>query len=247
MPALTVVIPALDDAEMLARCLDALATQTRAPDEVLVVDNGSVDDTAAVARAAGARVVPEPVRGIFPATATGFDAAEGELVARLDADSLPPSDWIERVHAAFEADPELDWLSGPGDFYGASRFTHWMAETFYIGGYVWFVGMLLGHPPLFGSNLAFRAEAWRAVRDHVHRGMREIHDDLDVAIHVRPGQKVVFDRTLRVGVSARPFATISGFRRRIDWAFGTLALNRREASYRARRREYRAAVRSRRG
>lgn len=237
----SVVIPALDDAPMLAKCLEALATQSRPADEIVVVDNGSTDDTAAVARAAGARVVDEPLRGIFPATSTGFDAATGDLVARLDADSVPPADWIERIVATFEADAELSWLSGPGDFYGSTRVVHWMAETFYIGGYVWFVGLLLGHPPLFGSNLAFRAQAWRAVRSSVHRGMREIHDDLDLAIHVQPGQRVRFDKGLRVGVSARPFATISGFRRRIDWAFGTLALNARERSYRQRRREYRAA------
>ena len=46
-----------------------------------------------------------------------------------------------------------------------------------------------------------------------------------------------FDRTLRVGVSARPFASWSGFSRRISWAFGTLALNDRERRLLDRRRE----------
>lgn len=237
MTRISVVVPALDDSPMLARCLAALAAQTRPADEVVVVDNGSTDDTADVARAAGARVVAEPLRGIFPATSAGFDAAGGDILARLDADSVPPADWLARIEAAFDAEPGLDFLSGPGDFYGSTRLVHWLAETLYIGGYVWFVGLLLGHAPLFGSNLAMRADAWRRVRGTVHRGLREIHDDLDLAIHVEPDQGVRFDRGLRVGVSARPFASFAGFRRRIDWAFGTLGLNWRERSLLDRRRE----------
>ena len=245
MVRVSVVIPALNDSAMLGRCFTALAAQTRRPDEIIVVDNGSTDDTAEVARSHGATVLPEPLRGIFPASAAGFDAAQGDLILRLDADSVPPVVWVARVAAAFDDDPSLDLLSGPGRFYGGSRTVHWVAENLYIGGYIWFVGLLLGHPPLFGSNLAFRASAWQRLRGSVHRTMREIHDDLDLAIHVAPDMTVRFDRTLRVGVSARPFASFAGFRRRIQWAFGTLELNRRERSYRSRRAERRAAQHTR--
>ncbi|MEQ1737533.1 MAG: glycosyltransferase, partial [Rhodoglobus sp.] len=47
MSRVSVVIPALNDSVMLASCLRALAKQTRLPDEIIVVDNGSTDDTAA--------------------------------------------------------------------------------------------------------------------------------------------------------------------------------------------------------
>ncbi|NYF10425.1 glycosyltransferase involved in cell wall biosynthesis [Leifsonia sp. AK011] len=245
MVRVSVVIPALNDSAMLDRCLSALAAQTRLPDEIIVVDNGSTDDTADVARRHGATVLPEPLRGIFPASAAGFDAAQGDLILRLDADSVPPADWVGRVVATFGEEPSLDLLSGPGTFYGGSRTVHWVAENLYIGGYIWFVGLLLGHHPLFGSNLAFRRSAWERLRGSVHRTLREIHDDLDLAIHVAPDMTVRFDRTLRVGVSARPFASFAGFRRRIRWAFGTLELNRRERSYRSRRAERRAVQRAR--
>lgn len=55
-------------------------------DEVVVVDNGSSDDTAAVATAAGARVISETRRGYGRAYKTGFKAATGDLIAALDGD-----------------------------------------------------------------------------------------------------------------------------------------------------------------
>ena len=84
-----VILPALNEAGALPWVLSRLPDGYRA----LVVDNGSTDDTAAVARAAGARVISEPVRGFGAACFAGLEAAESELVCFMDADgSLDPLD-----------------------------------------------------------------------------------------------------------------------------------------------------------
>jgi glycosyltransferase involved in cell wall biosynthesis len=232
-----VVIPALNDAQMLERCLASLAVQTRLADEIVVVDNGSTDNTVDVARRAGARVVIEPQRGIPAATAAGFDAATGSLIGRLDADSIPAPDWIEQFERRFDADDGLSAITGPADFYGANRFVRRAGEILYIGGYFWSMGWLLGHPPLFGSNFAIRKSAWLHIRDTCHRDVRELHDDLDFSFQFTVAMRVEYDRRLRVGVSARPFSTAAGLRRRLHWAYTTIATNAREQSLLARRKE----------
>jgi glycosyltransferase involved in cell wall biosynthesis len=240
MAVLSVVIPALNDADMLARCLGALAAQTRTADEIVVVDNGSTDDTAAVARAGGARVVEELRRGIPAATAAGFDAATGTIIARLDADSVPPPDWLEKIEARLAAEPRLAALTGPGEFYGAARAVRRAGEVLYIGGYFWSMGWLLGHPPLFGSNFAIRASAWARIRETSHRDVRELHDDLDLSFQFQPDMPIVYQSDLRVGVSARPFGSLAGLGRRLYWAYTTVAINAREQPLLARRAAHRA-------
>jgi len=244
MPTISVVIPAWNDAEMLARCLAAVNAQTRRPDEVVVVDNASTDDTADVAIAAGATVVHEPLRGILSATSTGFDTASGDILARLDADSVPPADWLERVERVLCDAAAPAAVSGPGDFYGAGPLTRWLGRNVYIGGYFWSMGLLLGHPPLFGSNMAMHAETWRGVRERVHRDIRAIHDDLDISIQLEPGVTIVHDDGLRVGISARPFDTLDGLLRRMLWAWTTLEVGWRQESLLRRRSRWRGARRA---
>ena len=219
---ISVVIPVYNDAEFLRTCLRALSQQRRPADEVIVVDNASTDATAAIARAAGARLVTEPVRGIWPAASAGYDAASGDLIARLDADSVPPVDWIERIEARFTAQPDTAVYTGPGDFYNCGPVTAWFGSRIYIGGYFVWMGLWLGHYPLFGSNFAMRREVWAANRTRVRRGSADVHDDLDFSMHLERDEPVTLDRSLRVAISARPFETPRGLGRRIHWAGRTL-------------------------
>ena len=233
----SVVIPARNDAPMLRRALAALAAQERPADEIVVVDNDSTDDTAAVAAAGGARVIREEVHGIPQAASTGYDAAAGRLIARIDADTVVPSDWVAHIVADFENDPQLDVVSGSAEFYGAGRVTRRLGKAWWIGGMYWSMTAYLGHPPVFGSNFVMRREVWAQLRTEVHRTTRTIHDDLDLSLHIKPWMTVRYDPELKVEISARPFATVRGLARRVGWVVPTLSnhwpedspWNRREA------------------
>lgn len=236
MATISVIIPALNDAVLLRGCLEALAAQTRQADEIIVVDNGSTDDTAAVASAAGARVILEPAKGIFSATAAGFDAATGDVLARLDADSRPMPGWLERIELALDGQDGLASITGPGEFYGAGAITRVLGRAIWIGGMFWFTELVLGHPMLFGSNYAIPAEVWQKVRNTVHSNVRTVHDDLDLSYHLQPGMDVIYDPQLIVQISARPFDSLGGLARRVAWVYSTFALNFAELSPFARQR-----------
>lgn len=222
---ISVVVPVLDDAHELAGCLDALRMQTRPPDEVVVVDNGCTDTSPTVALEGGARVVTEPVRGIPSAAATGYDAATGDVIARLDADSRPRTDWLERIEAAFARDPELVALTGPGQFIGLSGWRAVVARALYMDAYFLSVGAAMAHPPLFGSNLALRRSAWERVRESVDRTDPELHDDIDLSFQFGAADRLVVDKSLTVGISSRPFDDPAAMRRRFSRAFRTIFRN----------------------
>jgi len=239
--SVSVVIPVRDDAPLLELCLRALERQTHPPDEIVVVDNGSSDDTAAVAERFGARVVTEPIPGIPRAAAAGYDAATGDIIARLDADSRPGPDWIARIAGTFRDRPDVDFVTGEPRFYGSTRLVHWAGRHLYIGGMYAAMTPLLGHAPLFGSNMAMRSSSWRALSGEVHREERNIHDDFDLSFHVRPEMTVLRDRGLVVDVSARPFQDWASLRHRLSYVVPTVRLHLPQETPRRRRQARRQA------
>lgn len=98
-----IVLPCLNEAEALPGVLAAMPAGYR----VLVVDNGSSDNTAAVAAACGVTVVPEPRRGYGAAVHAGLLAATADLVGVLDADGSLSPQALPRLVAAVAGDTDL--------------------------------------------------------------------------------------------------------------------------------------------
>jgi hypothetical protein len=223
-PSVSVVIPVKDDAPALRVCLEHLARQTVAPLEVVIVDNGSTDDSAAVATAYGARVVPEPAPGIPAAAATGYDAAHGDIIARCDADSAPPEDWVERIVLGLQ-EPGVDAVTGTGWFYDLPRGVAPVLQWAYLGTFFVTVYAALGHSALWGSNMAIRRHTWSQVSHLVHRDDPELHDDMDLAFVLGPQRTIRYDRSLRMGVSGRCLYGRRQLGRRMRRAVRTLRVN----------------------
>lgn len=142
---LSIVVPAYNEQDYLRACLEQIMAEVRRcadPDqvEVLVVDNASVDATAEVARSIpGVRLVHEPIKGLTQARQTGMEAATGELIGYVDADTRMPPGWIVRVLRTFDLYPGVVCVSGPYIYYDAARWQRAM---------VWLYWVLLGHTQL---------------------------------------------------------------------------------------------------
>ena len=91
---ISVIIPTLNAAQHLPACLARLS----AVGEIIVVDGGSRDETIAIAEAAGARVVVAP-KGRGPQLKAGGEAARGDWLFFLHADTVPAPGWLDAVHA----------------------------------------------------------------------------------------------------------------------------------------------------
>ncbi len=110
----SVVVPAYQAEDIVGPCVAALVAQSVPRDsyEVLVVDDGSTDQTAAVASAAGAdAVLHVPHGGPAAARNAGVAAARGEIVLMTDADCVPSKGWIAAMVAPF-ADPQVMGTKG---------------------------------------------------------------------------------------------------------------------------------------
>ena len=112
----TVVIVTYNRAEMLKEALESLTTQSRLPDEVLVVDNNSSDRTKAVAESFKGRLnmsyVFEPVQGTSTARNTGIKHAQGDIIAYLDDDCIAEKDWLHYIEIPFLEDPAIGMVGG---------------------------------------------------------------------------------------------------------------------------------------
>jgi glycosyltransferase involved in cell wall biosynthesis len=111
----SVIVPVRDGARHLGEALESILAQTRPAAEIWVVDDGSRDESAAVAAGfagRGVRCVSQPPGGAAAARNRGAALATGDFLAFLDADDLWTPDKLACQCAAFETDPALDLVFG---------------------------------------------------------------------------------------------------------------------------------------
>lgn len=114
-PLVSVIIPVYNYDRYLAEAVESVLNQTYQNVEVIVVDDGSTDQSGEVARSFAGREVrycPQVHAGIGPARNKGVEMARGEFLAFLDADDRWPEQKIERQLEAFENDPALEMVFG---------------------------------------------------------------------------------------------------------------------------------------
>lgn len=106
--SISVIVPTFDSARFIGEALDSILAQTLQPEQIIVVDDGSTDNTAeVVARYKDRRIqyIRQPHAGVASARNTGLDAARGEYIAFLDADDRWRPIYVEMMHAYLSEDP----------------------------------------------------------------------------------------------------------------------------------------------
>ena len=216
MTTATVLIPAFNCADVLQKCLSALADQTVQPLEIIVVDDGSRDETARVAEAAeGVHVIRRPKQGgAGAARVTGAKKARGDIIVFIDADCLAPPDWLEKILGEFKNDPELVAVGGMYRHCHAKSLTSVFGkfEEEYLHG---FIAKTPYQSPLTGGNKAVKRSIWEGVRsgrELIHFPNVASSEDTVVANEIRAAGKTLFNAD--IFVSHMPKNDFKGFFRR---------------------------------
>lgn len=203
MQRVSVVIPAWNEEKYIADALELIAKQTIQPLEVIVVDNNSTDSTAAIAKKMGARVIRELQQGITPARNAGFNAAKGDIIARTDADTHVPANWLETMIEIFESNPDIVGVSGPSSFFSENEHDHVVTSKLLTKTYVAFAGLIHGHEIMIGPNMGVKKAAWEKIKHSVEMNDSIVHEDIDLAYHLSEVGLVTFDKRLIVEISPR--------------------------------------------
>jgi glycosyltransferase involved in cell wall biosynthesis len=160
-PSFTVLIPAYNSAATLSAAIDSVLAQTYPAEEIVVVDDGSTDDTATVAESFGTpvRVVRKPNGGTASARNRGIAEAAGEVVAFLDADDVYLPTHLEEIATALRARPHLAGAATDAELRGAER--SWRNSDYWPKGAP--RDRIDLRTPLIFCALAVRTEVLRAV------------------------------------------------------------------------------------
>lgn len=195
LPSISIVIPVLNAARLLPGCLESIRRLERGGQglEILVVDNGSTDDTASVARERGATVLTESRPGPYAARNRGAAAARGEIIAFTDADCILDSGWAMALEAAMA---QLDAVCGLSLGAAGGRIARLVQERYEAN----LRGRADAHPPrpVFDTrNAAVTRDMFRRVGGFDAR-LDDFSDDLfGIAVHLSGG-RVGFREEMRV-------------------------------------------------
>lgn len=224
MPKVAVVIPVLNEEAVIRRCLLAVLDQTVPAQQIIVVDNGSTDDTAAVVARIQQERPDSPLivlnqsteQGLIPARNAGLNAATAEVLGRIDADTVVAPDWVQRLQQAF-LDPAAAAVTGPVFYYDLPLARLGLSVD--DAGRRLLMQLAGRHRFLYGSNMAIRRSAWERIRSATCRDEAdELHEDLDLSLHLSEhGLRITYIPTLVAGVSARRLNTSpEDFRHYVD-------------------------------
>lgn len=207
MKSLSIVIPALNEEKYLGETLERVKEAVKELEgssscpmvQIIVVDNGSTDRTADVARSFGAIVVPESERNIGKARNVGARAAEGEVVLFLDADTLIPPALLSRI-VEIMSDPLCD---------GGAVETDHQPKSSILRVYFWFWRMASRLSAMAqGAAQFYRREAFLEMGGYDEKIFMgedvECYWDMNRAAKKR-GHKLHFIKELKVVPSPRRF------------------------------------------
>lgn len=203
---ISIVIPAFNEEDDIGFCLGSLIKQqTSQPYEVVIVDNGSTDQTTSIVNSysnrLNIRLCSESIHGRGAARARGCKEAQGDILACTDADAILPPHWLERIARHFK-DVTIVAVTGPQKVNDLSPvksaiFNLLQPAAMHI------YRILMGHYWMNGFNCAVRKSVYDSVGGF--KTNLDAYEDNELARRVAKAGKIKYSKDLEVIASGRRF------------------------------------------
>lgn len=198
---ISVVIPAYNEEKHIKACLDSLMSQEKKPEEIIVVDNNSIDNTAKIVKKfKNVILIKEKKQGITFARNTGFNIAKGDIIARCDADTTVPKNWLKKIVEDFEKNSQIVALTTNFLIFDLPLIGNSLLPSkvyFYLS------KLILKNPTLVGFSLAIRKRIWDKVKNEICTDDQKVHEDIDLSIHTAKYGQIFLEKNLVVKMSGR--------------------------------------------
>jgi peptidoglycan/xylan/chitin deacetylase (PgdA/CDA1 family) len=188
----SVVIPAYNEELLIRESLESIKNQDFSGEyEVIVVDNGSKDNTAKIARDMGIKVVDCERKGVSNARQAGAEAASGEIIVQADADTIYPKWWLSRIDTQFNRHSKAQAVAGTF-IYKTPPWWAWI-EYFLRTFSNILSSVFFGRPFIIsGANFAFKKNALLSIGGYDQNSYSS--DQFNISTRLNKVGKVVYDR-----------------------------------------------------
>jgi cellulose synthase/poly-beta-1,6-N-acetylglucosamine synthase-like glycosyltransferase len=158
-----------NEAAYIGKLLSSIQRSSVQPDEVIICDNASTDESVIIAKqfekALPIRIIREPRKGILYAMDSAWKEAKGDIIVRTDADCILPRDWLAKTIDHFRDDPTLAACTGPLKSPDGSIMDKFLTRT-WTGYPALIYAFMKSYPVLIGANCAFRKEALEQINGY---------------------------------------------------------------------------------
>jgi len=212
---ISVIIPAYNEEKNIPIIVNALRKQTSKNFEVIIVDNNSTDKSYQVAKRLADKVCSCKIQGISPTRNFGAKKAKGEIIAFLDADSLPSPIWIEQIEKHFAQNPKLSAMSGLDTYEYYDFFNSSIINAYsYIIFHSLDIMNKYGKSMITANNLAIKKEIFDAVGGFDHFVVEDYYLGLKLR---KAGAKCKMNPHMKVELSSRRIQKMGAVRTCWEW------------------------------
>ena len=208
---ISLIAPAFNEEKYIGKFLESICRQSQIPDEVIICDNGSTDDTVAEINKYFSllplKIVAEKQKGISFAVETAWKSATGDLILKTDSDCILPKKWVEKHLDHYLNNGNLSACGGGFTASDGNIFIKFLTP---IASYLdhLFLHLTHGHRVIFGGNMSIKRTVLEQIGGY-QNNPQKIQDDILISHRLFQNKhQYTYFPDLNIATSTRRFSSL---------------------------------------